>query len=152
MSMEGVFTHLQLEVIHNPPFPTVPPNLTVSEWLDRVQQAYEAQNQSLSLTYRPMSYIDEIAEDIWDIAGGSESSQYPEDEASLWLGYAVLCLAKGTETTSRDVHDAWSAWATVQYDGCHRSLIPFEELTHDVRGYDDLYRDAIHQVARERNA
>lgn len=95
-----------------------------------------------------MSYIEEIARDVWK-ATGEEQPWYPPDEAQLYLAYAVLVLAKGEHTTAKDVHDAWSAWAAVKYDGEHRSLIPFEELTPEIQAYDDLYRDAIHMVARK---
>ena len=97
---------------------------------------------------RNASYIEKVARDIW-AATGEEQPYYPPDEASLYLGYAVLALTKGELTTSKDVHDAWSAWAAVKYDGEHRSLIPFEELTPEIQAYDDLYRDAIHMVARK---
>jgi hypothetical protein len=94
---------------------------------------------------REPTYIETIAQEIfWE---AEAEDHYDPEDAPLWLGYAVLCLAKGTETTSRDVHDAWSAWAVVAHNGEHRSLIPFEQLTPKVQAYDDRYRDAIHAVA-----
>lgn len=97
-------------------------------------------------TQREVTYIEEIARDVWEASGESET-WYPDNEASLWLGYAVLAMTKGADTTSRDVHEAWSAWAVVRYDGQHRSIVPFDELTPEIQAYDDLYRDAIHTVA-----
>lgn len=98
---------------------------------------------------RQPNYLERIALDIWTATGELEPD-YPTDEASLWLVYAVLALVKGTTTTSSDVHEAWSAWATVRYDGTHRSLVPFDALTPPIQAYDDLYRDAIHTVAVKR--
>lgn len=102
--------------------------------------------------FRIATYIEEIANHIWQ-----ETTDYPsegffpsEDDRPLYLGYAVLALAKGEHTTSEDVHDAWSAWAAIKYHGRHRSLIPFDQLTPEVQAYDDVYRDAIHEVARAR--
>lgn len=93
------------------------------------------------------NYIERIALDVWTASNESEP-WYPDDEASLWLGYAVLAMVKGPNTTSADVHEAWSAWATVRYGGTHRSLVPFDKLTPEVQAYDDLYRDAIYTVAK----
>ncbi|HEU0164487.1 MAG TPA: hypothetical protein VFQ54_05530 [Thermomicrobiales bacterium] len=100
---------------------------------------------------RDLTYIERIAQDVYEIASATEQP-YLADEASLWLGYAVLVLTKGTETTSADVHEAWSAWAAVRHNGNHRSLIPFDELEPKIQAYDDLYRDAIHAVAKRRAA
>ncbi len=98
---------------------------------------------------REWNYLERIALDIWTATGELET-EYPPDEASLWLGYAVLAMVKGSTTTSSDVHEAWVAWATVRYNGTHRSLVPFDELTPQIQAYDDLYRDAIHAVAMKR--
>ncbi len=97
----------------------------------------------------PNTYIERIALEVYH-ASGEEDSCWPYGEEALWLGYAVLVLAKGTVTTSEDVHDAWSAWAAIRHDGKHRSLVPFEELTPEIQAYDDLYRDAIRSVAAQR--
>lgn len=97
------------------------------------------------------NYIERIACDIRS-ATGESGPWYHSDEASLWLGYAVLALAKGAETTSADVHEAWSAWATVRYGGTHQSLVPFDRLKPEIQAYDDLYRDAIHAVAVKRGS
>lgn len=93
-----------------------------------------------------MNYLMVIAKGIYLLANPGEYT-IPENEQPMYLAYALLCLAKGEETTSKDVHDAWSLWATLTH-GQHKSLIPFAELTPEVQAYDDLYRDAIHTVAR----
>lgn len=98
---------------------------------------------------RQPNYLERIALDIWTATGELEP-EYPIDEVSLWLGYAVLALVKGITTMSSDVHEAWVAWATVRYGGTHRSLVPFDQLTPPIQAYDDLYRDAIHTVAMKR--
>lgn len=90
-----------------------------------------------------MPYIDEIAETIALKIG----DPFEGDVRVLYRMYALLVLAKGEKTTSRDVHDAWSAF-TAGVQPNHRSLVPFEALTRQVQAYDDEYRDAIHFVAR----
>lgn len=93
-----------------------------------------------------MNYLVAIAQDVYH-RSGHEGVIEPQD-LPLYLGYAVLVRAKGVNTTSEDVHDVWSLWASlVQPD--HRSLIPFDELSPAVQAYDDLYRDAIREVAHE---
>jgi hypothetical protein len=95
------------------------------------------------------SYIEQVAGWVWEKTGGE--GPYPEDEAALWLGYAVLVLAKGKRVTSEDVHNAWSAWAAMRYDS-HPSLIPFDELSVEVQHLDDSYRDAIRSLATSGSA
>ena len=95
---------------------------------------------------RESTYIERVAQAIW-WASGEIGPWYPANEAALWLGYAVLCIAKGSETTSSDVHQAWSAWAVGAHGGVHRSLIPFGQLSPEVQAYDDWYRDAIRDVS-----
>lgn len=98
-------------------------------------------------TYRHKpSYIVSIAGDIYR-ATNPDTNVWPDNEDALWLGYAVLCLVKGIETTSRDVHEAWAAWAVMAHNDRHKSLVPFDKLTPEIQAYDDLYRDAIHTVA-----
>jgi hypothetical protein len=67
------------------------------------------------------------------------------DEELLGL-YTLLALTRGRETTLKDVHDAWSVWRCATNPG-HRSLIPFEQLTQDVKELDRPYRLAIHRAA-----
>lgn len=91
------------------------------------------------------NYIDDIAR----LIATEAADQFSGEARTLYRIYAVLCLAKGADTTAEDVHDAWSAWmAGLTPD--HRSLIPFSDLTAIVAELDELYRDAIHAVARAR--
>ena len=94
-----------------------------------------------------MNYIDSIAKDIHFITDGDGLP--PLRTVNLFRIYAVLCLTTGIATTSRNVHDAWSAWMAGD-DIFHRSLVPFEELTPEVQAMDDEYRDAIRIVAARR--
>ena len=93
------------------------------------------------------TYIDEIAHRIFAKVNGF-ARVYDSDDALLYRIYAVLCLAKGTETTNKDVHDAWSAWMAGMTPD-HRHLIPFHDLKPSVAALDVPYRDAIHAVARD---
>lgn len=95
----------------------------------------------------PNTYIEKVALAVYHATGETDSC-WPAGEDALWLGYAVLALTKGPLTTSRDVHDAWSAWAIQHYDFVHHSVVPFGELPPEVRAYDDKYRDAIHAAVR----
>lgn len=93
-----------------------------------------------------MNYLSLTAQAIRLECGESGEWDNSDDYAPLWLAYAVLATTKGMSTTSKDVHDAWSAWAEVHHKGEHRSLIAFDELTPEVQALDDPYRDAIHAV------
>jgi hypothetical protein len=73
----------------------------------------------------------------------------PGDDDGLFLGYAVLMRAKGTQSTASDVHDVWSAWMLAR-DPHHQSLVPFEELSADVQDMDNPYVVAIHAAAKRR--
>lgn len=97
------------------------------------------------MTIRFGAYLERVARDIYHETGGE--GEYPANEATLWLTYALLCVAKGTETTARNVHDAWAVWAIQEYDGTHRSLVPFDQLSPEVQALDIPYRDAIRRVA-----
>jgi hypothetical protein len=94
-----------------------------------------------------MNYIDDIADRIGARCEMPFSPDYRSSNRLLRT-YAVLCLVKGGDTTSRDVHDAWSAWRS-ETEPDHRSLVPFEQLAPDVQALDDKYRDAILAVADE---
>lgn len=90
------------------------------------------------------NYIDKLAIEIHQEA---EPTDDPTEDMPLYRIYAVLMLAKGQQVTSRDVHDAWSAWSA-EYDPDHRSLIPFRELPPAVQKLDERYRYAIRVVAK----
>jgi hypothetical protein len=62
--------------------------------------------------------------------------------------YALLALAKGSETTPRDVHDAWSIWMNdIRPD--HYSLVPYVDLIAEKQRFDEIPCAAIHAVVAE---
>lgn len=70
------------------------------------------------------------------------------EEAPLVALYALLVLVKGKETTSKDVHDAWSIYAAMGYERPdHWSLVPFDELTPESAAKDAPYVEAIRRAA-----
>lgn len=91
-----------------------------------------------------MSYLDELAHRIrGELPAGFDA---PQDADDLFLLYAVLARAKGTATTARDVHDAWSVWATL-HDPNHDAIRPFEELPKAVQAEDEPFAEAIRRCA-----
>lgn len=74
----------------------------------------------------------------------------PGNDPQLLRLYALLAMTTGTQTTLRDVHEAWALWRTMTNPG-HKSLVPFGELSAEVAELDRPYRDAIVEVAREAN-
>lgn len=97
-----------------------------------------------------MNYLDILAHSIADECGATIEGEIPLEDLLLYRIYALLCLAKGTRTTSEDVHDAWAVWCAEE-DPEHHSLVPFDELRFETQLLDDPYRDAIRAVARELN-
>jgi hypothetical protein len=75
----------------------------------------------------------------------------PEFSESLFLNYAVLMRAKGSDVTASDVHDAWAAWAYVM-QGPHAALVPFADLDRTTRQKDFPYVEAIHRASEIRAA
>lgn len=61
--------------------------------------------------------------------------------------YALLAFSHGTWTNMEDVHDAWAIWKN-RLDADHMSLVPFDELSPEVRELARKYMEAIHKVAR----
>jgi len=92
-----------------------------------------------------MNFLDLIAAEIQRTS--DPNSTPPDDDLSLYRLYAVLLLAKGQTVTSEDVHNAWAAWAS-EHDPASRDIIPFKELSLHVQKKDDLYVQAIHDVAK----
>ena len=89
------------------------------------------------------SYIRTIAQQIRARVGQSSANDRLDD---LFNSYAVLALAKGGQVTNRDVHNAWSAWAT-KYEPDNISLVPFGELSREIQEVDTLFAKAIRDVA-----
>lgn len=76
--------------------------------------------------------------------------------------YALLVLTKGEDVTLEDAHEAWVMWkvledwtyAPVKDNAAKKTpyLVPFPELDPVIAAYDQVYVDAMRQVARESKA
>ena len=90
-----------------------------------------------------MNYIDEVKEELL---------KHVKIGKGLQNVYALLVLVKGTDTTLKDVHDAWAVnmnltWDREQY-GEHYSMIPFDELKPETAAKDQKFVDAIHAASQ----
>ena len=94
------------------------------------------------------SYVTDVARAIRDALPPDATPD--GDTALLFVFYALLCLTKGEQVTREDVHDAWSAWKTAIGED-HESLVPYDELTADIRREDEPFVEAIRQVAGPAN-
>lgn len=93
-----------------------------------------------------LTYIDQIAQRIRALI---PSSKLPgDDDRELFRIYAVLVLAKGSNVSASDVHNAWVAWMC-ERNPRHASLVPFDRLPEEVAADDIPYVRAIHLVAEE---
>lgn len=92
-----------------------------------------------------MNYLDKLAAEIQRTA--HPDSTPPDEYLPLYRQYAVLLLAKGEDITVEDVHHAWAAWAS-DHEPDSRNLIPFKELSLSVQQWDEVYVDAIKEVAQ----
>lgn len=70
----------------------------------------------------------------------------PDGSDELFLMYAVLLRAKGSDSQAADVHDAWSAWM-IGVDPGHESIRPFGELEPETRREDGPFLIAIGAAA-----
>ena len=84
-----------------------------------------------------MNYIEAIKQELMEDGISDEYANV----------YTLLVLAKGTDTTMEDVHDACAILANPKRPD-HKSLIPFWELSHEVQELDRKYMESIHRVAR----
>jgi hypothetical protein len=91
-----------------------------------------------------LNYLDELGERIRARVPRSELPE--EDTRTLFRIYAVLLLAKGTEVTAADVHNAWAAWM-LQINPSHDAIVPYMELEGDLAAGDLPYVEAIRAVA-----
>lgn len=94
------------------------------------------------------SYVEQVRDRIGAELGNDEISGWGDNTERLLDLYTLLALTTGADTTSENVHDAWSV-ATSRADPQHRSLIPFDQLAPDVQAMDDKYRDAIVAAATD---
>lgn len=76
-----------------------------------------------------------------------DGTSIPQRADELFLIYAVLLLAKGTETQASNVHDAWCAWMTTE-DPSHESIRPYCTLDEETRAQDAPFLAAIQEAAR----
>lgn len=93
-----------------------------------------------------MNYLDKIAAEIQRTA--DPNALPPDEDLPLYRQYAVLLLAKGTEVTAEDVHNAWAAWAS-DHDPLSRDILPFKELSLRDQRRDEPYVEAIRKVAEQ---
>lgn len=91
-----------------------------------------------------MNYIDEVK---------AELLKHVSIGKGLQNVYALLVLVKGEDVTLKDVHDAWAVninqtWK-IQNPGLgdHFSLIPFDQLSEEVKNKDQKFVDAIKKTA-----
>lgn len=72
--------------------------------------------------------------------------ELPNQSETIIGLYALLAMSKGTGTTMEDVHDAWAVWRAYTRPD-HPDLIPFDQLTDEVKAYDEKYLIAIQRVS-----
>lgn len=84
-----------------------------------------------------MNYIQKVKEAL------AERISVEDDLLSL---YALLVFTRGIYTTWEDVHDAWAIWKNTT-DPLHRSIIPFDELSDEVKQMDAEYAQVIKATA-----
>lgn len=93
------------------------------------------------------TYIDNIVEIV------SDELHIKNKELSRL--YALLVLTKGNKITLKDVHDAWAMSMNFRptTDKCfgheHKSLIPFDELSEDVKNKDKIYVEKLNMIANK---
>ena len=85
-----------------------------------------------------MSYVDDVRDSL--------AARLPGLEPALLDLYALLILARGVNTSLRDVHDAWAVWRSRSRPD-HQSIVPFDEHTEEVQELDRKYADAIVEVS-----
>jgi hypothetical protein len=94
-----------------------------------------------------LTYLDELAEAVR--AAGPRDSLPDDDTSALFLGYAVLVLAKGENLTGEDVHNAWVARMASKGES-YEAMVPFAPLPREAQDEDSPFVMAIRRVARER--
>ena len=70
--------------------------------------------------------------------------------------YSLLVLTKGENITLSDIHDGWSMVMNFKesdlpycYGHDHKSLVPFDQLSHETQIKDEKYLKALKQIASE---
>lgn len=93
-----------------------------------------------------MTYLDNLADRIRSCLPAGTS--VPDDADRLFLLYAVILRAKGSDVTASDVHDAWAAWMQEQDPG-HDALRPYDDLAPSVQAEDAPFLQAIRDAAQQ---
>ena len=96
-----------------------------------------------------MTYLDDLATEIGRHV--PEDALPNGDTRSLFRLYALLALAKGSNVSAADVHNAWAAWMQ-EREPNHRSIKPYEDLDERTQASDDPYVEAIRTVASQLKA
>lgn len=65
--------------------------------------------------------------------------------------YLLLVLVKGQDVTAEDVHNAWAVWRSLA-DPTHQHLVPFDQLSAEVRELDLVYTQRVAAAAKELEA
>jgi len=107
--------------------------------LNPFQMTYPLMPEEAPMTTTMPNYVQRVTEDL--------AARLPDCDAELLDLYALLALAYGTETTLKQVHEAWAIWRN-RSNPAHKSLVPFDELTPEVQEYDRKYALAIHEAAK----
>lgn len=82
---------------------------------------------------------------------GLVARELPGLNASLLGLYTLLALVRGTQTTLKDVHDAWAVWRNQTGPG-PQSFYPFGELPPGAQEMSRKHMDGIHRAVDEFNA
>lgn len=89
-------------------------------------------------------YLDDLAAKIREHI---PENRIPNSNAEdLFRLYAFLLRAKGASVTESDIHDAWSIWMAKR-DVDHESLVPYENLSEEVREEDRIFATAVQRAA-----
>jgi hypothetical protein len=92
-----------------------------------------------------MTYLDDLADRIRGCLPVGTS--VPDGADRLFVLYAIILRAKGTDVTASDVHDAWAAWMLEQ-DPAHNALRPYDDLAPSVQAEDAPFLQAIKAAAQ----
>lgn len=80
------------------------------------------------------------------LAALGETEQKWANEQPLLDLYTLLVLTRGEQCTCEDIHEAWAV-ARQRTRPEHPDLVPFSELSDEVRAYDVPFRDAVRIAA-----
>lgn len=84
-----------------------------------------------------MNYVEEVRQEL---------KKHIKVNDRLLNLYALLVLTKGKNVTFKDVHDAWALDQNKTFPE-HWSIVPFNQLKHEVMMKDKKYVDVIKKVA-----